>query len=340
MFEQNDSFSMFYNRLVKRYKHLSKWARRSGIYAYRLYDKDIPEFPVALDIYHEHPSHKIYTVLTIYESEHRHIEENSISSYIQWICAALNISGAEISIKHRKKQRNNTQYEKISNKEKRITVKEGNCLFWINLSDYLDTGLFLDHRPTRLEVAATAEGKKVLNLFCYTASFSAHALSGGAAHVCSVDLSKKYLSWAKENITLNKYNNSDKCVFIQSDVSLFLKQAQQKNQTWDIIICDPPTFSNSKRTKDFLDINRHWADLIRQCCTVLAKDGILYFSSNSKKLAFSTQELTDTPSESISDNHFMYNGKTYCAENLTTQSIPEDYRNKKIHRLWKIRQAP
>ncbi len=339
MVESEDAFKMFYNRLVKRYKHLSKWARRSGIYAYRIYDRDIPEFPVTLDIYQEYESNKIYSVLTLFELHHHPIHSEEIPKYIECVCTTLNIEKSDISIKYRKKQRDNAQYEKIAETGNRIIVQEGRCRFFVNLSDYLDTGLFLDHRPTRLKIASEAEGKTVLNLFCYTASFSVHALKGGALQVCSVDLSKKYLSWAQDNATLNKLNNPKRCSFIQSDVSVFLKEAQQKRKTWDIIICDPPTFSNSKRTHNFLDINRHWSELVRQCCTVLAKNGVLYFSSNSKKLVFSTKELNATSDETISPNQFLYNNTIYSVEDCTTQSIPEDFRNKKIHRLWKIQQT-
>ncbi len=336
MGEFDKPFVMFYNRLRKRYKHLAKWARHSGVYAYRLYDKDIPEFPAAVDIYCEHCSNALFAVLTFYESAVHRIQPDTVTGYLRCICAALAISDTAISVKYRKKQRNNTQYEKISSSGKHIVVQEGACLFLVNLYDYLDTGLFLDHRPARLAIAAQSREKTVLNLFCYTAAFSVHALHGGARAVCSVDLSKKYLRWAEKNMRLNTFDDPSRCTFIQSDVSVFLKQAALKKQTWDIVICDPPTFSNSKRANGFLDINRHWAALVRQCCAVLAKDGVLYFSSNSKKLVFSATELSDSFSENIPANHFVYCSRHFAAEDISMKSIPEDFRNKKIHRLWKI----
>ena len=201
------------------------------------------------------------------------------------------------------------------------------------------TGLFLDHRPTRLVVAESAAGKTVLNLFCYTASFSVHALVNGARRVCSVDLSKNYLQWAHENVQLNGVADPDRCQFVQNDVRLFLEQAAKRKERWDIIICDPPTFSNSKRTPQFFDVNRHWQDLIRSCCQVLAEEGVLYFSTNSRTLRFNTAELSDNLSGSMGADKFVCQNTLFTVQDISTQSIPEDFRNKKIHRLWKIRRS-
>jgi len=337
--EYSQQAALFYNRLVKRYKHLKKYARRLNLFAYRLYDKDIPEIPVAVDLYIEDTSGVLFAVLTEYERQtYRHEDKSaaSLSELTEALCAALQISPEQVYEKCRKRQRGEAQYEKIADSGKRIIVREGKCRFFVNISDYLDTGLFLDHRPARLAVADSAAGKSVLNLFCYTASFSIHALVNGARQVCSVDLSKNYLQWAAENAELNGVADSERCRFVQSDVRLFLEQAAKRKERWDIIICDPPTFSNSKRAPQFLDVNRHWQDLIRSCCQVLAAEGVLYFSTNSRTLRFETAELSDRPDRSMGEDKFIYHNTLFTVQDISAQSIPEDFRNKKIHRLWKI----
>ena len=338
--EYSQQAALFYNRLVKRYKHLKKYARRLNIFAYRLYDKDIPEIPVSVDLYIEDITGVLFAVLTEYERPIRKKEDKraaSLSELAEALCDALQIPTAQVYQKCRKRQRGEAQYEKIADSEKRIIVREGKCRFLVNVSDYLDTGLFLDHRPARLAVAESAADKSVLNLFCYTASFSVHALVNGARQVCSVDLSKNYLQWAAENAQLNGVANPERCRFVQSDVRLFLEQAAKRKARWDIIICDPPTFSNSKRAPQFFDVNRHWQDLIRSCCQVLSAEGVLYFSTNSRTLRFNTAELSDKPAAGMGADKFVCHNTLFTVQDISAQSIPEDFRNKRIHRLWKIR---
>lgn len=339
--EYSQQAVMFYNRLKKRYKHLKKWSRRLGIFAYRLYDKDIPEIPAAVDLYIEDKTDSLFAVLTEYV--HSAAKTDAAAALFDdlktAVCGVLDIPASAVYGKYRLRQRGESQYEKITDNGKMIIVKEGRCRFLINLSGYLDTGLFLDHRPTRLFIAEHVANKSVLNLFCYTASFSVHALIGGARDVCSVDLSKKYLQWAQKNVRLNGFDDSAPCSFVQSDVRLFLKQAAAQKKYWDIIICDPPTFSNSKRAREFLDINRHWPDLIQRCCDILSPDGILYFSTNSRTLRFDTALLSDKPMNAGDSRFFFHKQTRFSAEDITEQSIPEDFRNKKIHRLWKITRA-
>ena len=330
---------LFYNRLKKRYKHLKRRMNKLGVYAYRLYDKDIPEVPAAVDVYIEDTAHRVFAVLTEYERSGRiklGAYDESGSELKTVVCDVLGISSDSVYTKCRKRQRGDTQYEKLSDCSMKIVVREGQCRFIINLSDYLDTGLFFDHRPARLAVAECAAGKSVLNLFCYTASFSIHALAAGAREVHSVDLSKHALEWAHDNARLNGVDDPKRCIFTQSDVRLFLKQAAARGSSWDIIICDPPTFSNSKRAPQFFDINRHWTDLIHDCCTVLAVEGTLYFSTNSRTLRFTVAALSDEPLPSDDTGYFMYRHVRFSITDISAQSIPEDFRNKKIHRLWKI----
>ena len=339
--EYSQQAVLFYNRLKKRYKHLRKYAKRLGIYAYRLYDKDIPEIPVAVDLYIEDKTEGIFAVLTEYERTPHSATDKPVplrSELTKALCEAIDIPAGHVYGRRRSRQRGNVQYEKLADTRKRIIVREGNCRFFINLSDYLDTGLFLDHRIARMAIAESAFGKRVLNLFCYTASFSVHALAGGAEQVCSVDLSKRYLQWAHDNARLNGVDNPARCVFVQSDVRLFLEQAATRRECWDIIICDPPTFSNSKRVAQFFDVNRHWQNLIRSCCTLLSREGALYFSTNSRTLRFEVALISDVPlaQQDHAAGFFRYNAQLFKVQDMSVQSIPEDFRNKKIHRLWKI----
>jgi 23S rRNA (cytosine1962-C5)-methyltransferase len=228
------------------------------------------------------------------------------------------VEPSSVFIKTRKKMKGEDQYEKQSDKSFTIIVKEQGQKFLVNLTDYLDTGLFFDHRPLRNMVRSMCQGKKVLNLFCYTGAFSVYAAQGKASKVDSVDLSKTYLTWAQNNMKLNGFlpeNNAYS--FIQNDTVTFLNSTQN---TYDIIILDPPTFSNSKRTSTTLDINRDYPVLINACLSLLSPDGTLFFSTNSKKLFFEPALLNNAGT--ITD--------------ITELTIPEDFRNKKIHRCWKI----
>ena len=333
---------MFANRLEKQYKHLRKWAKRTGTTCYRLYDKDIPEVPLAVDIFHEMGTESRFLHIALYERPYDKPEEEEEIWMAEMQKAAaeiLSIPESNCYSKLRRKQRGEeSQYERKSNKGRRIIIDEGGSRFLLNLSDYLDTGLFLDHRPARLMVRSEAKNRRVLNLFCYTGSFSVHAAAGGAESVTSVDLSKTYLSWAAENLNLNgfpsiapeagpKKNTSadEKYACVHSDVKSFLTAARRTGDKWDLIICDPPTFSNSKRTVDILDLNRDWAELCRLCLALLSPGGILYFSTNSRSLKFDRDDIGGAASRD-----------DIIVTDLSLESIPEDFRNKKIHRLWKF----
>ena len=248
----------------------------------------------------------------------------------------LGIPQSHVMTKTRKKQRGESQYEKIeSGATVEGTVQECGQLFKVNMSDYLDTGLFLDHRPLRQTVRQEAAGKSVLNLFCYTGSFSVYAAEGRARTVTSVDLSRTYIDWAKHNIALNEFNPDDgkKFIFHRGDVSGFLNQrlaevpnAEGTNR-FDIIVLDPPTFSNSKSTESTLDINRDWPELAGKCIRLLRKNGTLYFSTNSRRLQFDENLL---PKETD-------DGAKIEVADMTAESIGEDFKNQKPHRLWRIR---
>lgn len=267
---------MFQNRLTKVFRHLGRQARKMDISCYRLYDRDLPEFPLIIDIYDD----KVY--VAEYNASHSLSEEayqSWLDNSVATISVVTGISKEFIFLKQRKRKESRLdQYQKTGEAMEFFTVKEAGLSFKVNLSDYLDTGLFLDHRMTRGMVRAGSDGKAVLNLFCYTASFSVYAAAGGAKTVVSVDLSKTYLAWATENFRLNGFDDPARYRFVHADVLQYLDELPPGS--FDLIVMDPPTFSNSKRMEDFLDIQRDHVKLICQCLRILRPGGILYFSTN------------------------------------------------------------
>jgi len=267
---------MFRNRLTKVFKHKSKLARRQNILCYRIYDHDLPEFPFSIELYEDQ--------LYIAEYLRRHGMEDEVHDAWMEECKGIiaEIVGIPIermNFKLRKRMSHkDEQYEKISTEKEYSTVLEDGLKFLVNLTDYLDTGLFLDHRITRKMVRNTCANKRVLNLFCYTGSFSVYAAAGGASSVTSVDLSKTYLAWAEDNLTINLFKDKKAYQFIHADVKQYLKTLQPNS--FDLVIMDPPTFSNSKRMKDILDIQRDHAELINDVLVALSSGGQLYFSTN------------------------------------------------------------
>ena len=349
---------LFSNRLSKQYKSLKKWARKERIMCYRLYDKDIQAIQFISEEnaqisannadFMQSISLRQYLLIALYERPYEKAESEEeiwLNAMADAAAKTLNGPRTNIILKTRKKLRGTKdgreeQYEKIET-ERHITgkVMEQGQLFNINLTDYLDTGLFFDHRPLRAIVRNSCSGKHVLNLFCYTGSFSVYAAEGKAKTIESVDMSNTYLEWAKQNLKLNGYENPVKYTFTRADVIGFLNQknaevSNLKNikenllppNRWDLIILDPPTFSNSKRTERSLDINKDWNELVAKCIKLLTPGGILYFSTNSKRLKFDSL-LIDS------------DGIDFSTEDITSSTIPTDYRNAKIHRCWKITRA-
>lgn len=368
--EQNKyQAQIFANRLSKKYRILRKWARKERITCYRLYDRDIPEVPVAVDLYEFLPENmdskieaarflseeeakisandlnvmaektsRMYVHLYLYERPYEKDEkdEEVWLEEISRACAkVIGIDESHVIKKLRKKQKGESQYEKIEAKNGRDIegyVQECGQLFKVNLTRYLDTGLFLDHRPLRNAVRSSCAGKSVLNLFCYTASFSVYAAEGKARRIESVDLSNTYIDWAKFNFALNDFDPEDrKFVFTRSDVIEFLEQqgekaAGEKSNLFDIIILDPPTFSNSKNTKSTIDINYDWPELVKSCIKLLTAGGILYFSTNSHRLRFNEEEIYG---ESIKKDDLL-------VSDITDKTVPEDFKSTKSHKCWKI----
>lgn len=313
-----DKLQMFRNRLTKMYKHLSKLARRQNITCYRVYDHDLPEFPFCIELYED----KVY--LAEYQRRHGMTEEEHeawLESCVPTVSEVLDIPDGRIYFRERRRKAGRYgQYEKLASEQEFFIAKEAGLSFRINLTDYLDTGLFLDHRITRGMVREEAKDKRMLNLFCYTGSFSVYAAAGGATRVDSVDLSKTYLSWAEENMNLNLPSTDTSPIpapqthFIHADVKQWLDETPAG--FYDLVVMDPPTFSNSKRMKDFLDIQRDHAEMINQTLRIMRPGGTLYFSTNYRKFQMETEKIGASSLKDITNatTPFDFQGKLfrYC----------------------------
>lgn len=277
--ELGPKHEMFKNRLTKVYKHLQKLARRQEISCYRVYDRDLPEFPLTIELYEQQ----------VYVAEYRARHHLSDEEYEQWfqscfpvISSVFQVPEENIYVKERKRKGSRQdQYQRVAEEQEFFVVKEAGLFFRVNLSDYLDTGLFLDHRITRSMVREKSQGKKVLNLFCYTGSFSVYAAAGEADEVVSVDLSNTYLHWAEENFKLNHLQDAYKYKFVKADVLQYLDTLPANY--FDLVVIDPPTFSNSKMMKDFLDIQRDHVWLLNKVLQAVVPGGEVYFSTNMRK---------------------------------------------------------
>lgn len=305
----------FINRLLKNEKQLRKWAAGNNYESLRLYDRDIPEVPLIVE------RHK--NTLLIWDR--RSFTDSDAGERAAWLTAmteaaaeALHIRPELLFVKERQRQKGNSQYGKVSARQKEIVVNEGPLKFIINLTDYLDTGLFLDHRHTRERIMEESKGKNVLNLFAYTGSFSLYARQGGAESTTTLDLSQNYLEWAKRNFEQNNLmTNRDH--FLREDILRYLPEAAKSRTQFDIIVLDPPTFSNSAKMENTLDTQRDQAALIGGCLRLLSPKGILYFSTNNRKFSLDMSFPEETE-----------------VREITNETIPRDFRDKKIHRCWRI----
>ncbi|WP_017901932.1 bifunctional 23S rRNA (guanine(2069)-N(7))-methyltransferase RlmK/23S rRNA (guanine(2445)-N(2))-methyltransferase RlmL [Pseudomonas asplenii] len=303
---------MFANRLQKNLKQLGKWAKREGVDCYRVYDADMPEYSLAIDLYHDWVHVQEYAAPKSVDPEKA---QARLFDALAAIPQALNVDKSRVIIKRRERQSGTRQYERQSAQGKFLEVNEGGVKLLVNLTDYLDTGLFLDHRPMRLRIQKEAAGKRFLNLFCYTATASVHAAKGGARTTTSVDLSKTYLDWARRNLSLNGF--SDKNRLEQGDVMAWLEGNRDE---FDLIFIDPPTFSNSKRMEGVFDVQRDHVQLLDLAMARLAPGGVLYFSNNFRKFQLE---------ENVSAR--------YAVEEISSQTVAPDFaRNSRIHRAWKI----
>lgn len=306
----------FANRLGKNIKHLMKWAKRNQIEAWRIYDRDIPQFPFAIDVYGDHIHLQEYDTGWLMQPEEY---EAWLDDVLEAVGFVTGFAPGQIHLKRRERQKGTQQYEKTGKSGEDFIISENRRRFWVNLDKYLDTGLFLDHRNTRKKVGDSAQGKRFLNLFSYTGSFTVYAATGGAVSSETVDLSNTYLDWAKRNFELNGINLAAHKI-VRADVFQYLKSAEAEGKKFDLIVMDPPSFSNSKKMLDILDIQRDQMTLISGAMKLLASDGLMYFSNNLRSF-----ELHPEVSEK------------YAVKDVSKQSVPDDFRNKKIHQCWEIR---
>lgn len=303
---------MFANRLQKNLKQLGKWVRREEIECYRVYDADMPEYSVAVDLYGDWVHVQEYAAPKSIDPAKASAR---LFDALAAIPQALGIDKSRVVVKRRERQSGTRQYERQAAQGQFMEVNEGGVRLLVNLTDYLDTGLFLDHRPMRMRIQKEAAGKRFLNLFCYTATATVHAAKGGALRTTSVDLSRTYLDWARRNLSLNGF--SEKNRLEQGDVMAWLRECREE---YELIFIDPPTFSNSKRMEGVFDVQRDQVELLDLAMARLAPGGVLYFSNNFRKF--------------VLDEHI---AQRYNVEEISAQTMDPDFsRNDRIHRAWKI----
>ncbi len=301
----NPDLTPLANRLHKNHRHWGKWARRRGISCYRIYDRDIPEFPLLIDWYEGQLHTQTYV---------RSDDEITESEIAPILCEVLEIPHGHLAFKTRKQQKGNTQYERLYRCGKPFIVHEAGLAFEVDLHSYLDTGLFLDHRNTRAMVREMSRDKRILNLFAYTGSFSVYAAAGGANGTVSVDISNSYQEWSRRNFELNRMTMS-KHQLVREDVFKYLHLAQKKRERFDLIILDPPSFSNSKRMRDTLDVQRDHPKLLEGCVQLLNPGGQIIFSNNRRRFKIDP---------SIGEH----------GEEITHKTIPDDFKRHTAHRCW------
>ena len=312
--ELTEGARMVLNRLKKNQRRLDSWRKKSNISCYRLYDADIPEYAVAVDIYDQSVYVQEYAPpATISEK----VARERFAEVKQAVKAFSAHYRGKTHYKERRRQKGDSQYQRATEGASDIIeVTEGRGRFEVNLSDYLDTGLFLDHRPVRAMMGELVQGKSFLNLFCYTAAASVQAALAGAKSSLSIDMSNTYLDWAGRNFELNNLSAS-KHQLLRADC---LKWLEEEGELYDVIFLDPPTFSNSKKMDSVLDIQRDHGDMIRNAMAKLAPNGVLIFSNNFRK--FKMDELTE---------------RQFDCQNITPQTLDMDFeRNPRIHNVWKI----
>ncbi|MDT0581576.1 bifunctional 23S rRNA (guanine(2069)-N(7))-methyltransferase RlmK/23S rRNA (guanine(2445)-N(2))-methyltransferase RlmL [Brumicola blandensis] len=310
--QQTDDNHEFANRLRKNLKRLKPWLKRTDTNAYRIYDADLPHYNVAVDIYDN------WAIVQEYAAPKEVPEEKArqrLQEVLIHVPKVLGISPSNMAVKTRRQNKGKEQYEKVSSKGKRVVVHENQAQFYINPNDYLDVGLFLDHRDTRLRFKQLCRAKDVLNLFAYTGSVSVHAAQAGANSVTTVDMSNTYLDWAKDNFALNKLNGAFQ--FVQADCTKWLAREHGK---YDLMFIDPPSFSNSKRMDNTWDVQRDHVELLANAKQCLKENGKIFFSNNLRQFTLAKSDI-----EALGFN----------VENISASSIPEDFkRSPKIHQCW------
>lgn len=304
----------FANRLSNRAKHFRRWPTKRGITCYRLYERDVPDVPLVVDRYED----------ALHIAEFARPHDRSPAQHADWLdlmartaAKTLEVPRERVFLKFRDRQRGADQYRRVDDRGARMAVYEGGLKFIVNLSDYVDTGLFLDHRNTRQMVRERAAGKRLLNLFAYTGSFSVYAAAGGAESTTTVDKSSTYTDWARENMELNGFGGPTHSI-VRADIRVFLDGLRPTEQ-WDLAVVDPPTFSNTKGLEVDWDVQRDHAGLLQQLAPHITPGGVVYFSTNFRRFKLDEAALGD-----------------YSIRDITRQTIPEDFRNERIHKCWAL----
>ena len=310
---------MFANRLKKNVRHLAKWARKNQLDCFRVYDADLPDYAVAIDVYGDYVHVQEYAppadIDPLKASER-------LDEVIQIIPAVLGVKEDKVALKLRQKQRGSNQYESQAALRQRFEVRENDLRFWINLTDYLDTGLFLDHRITRQMLAENSRNKAFLNLFAYTGSATVYAAAGGAKTTTTVDMSNTYLGWARDNMQLNNFVG-EQHQFIRADVLAWLNEPATQDLRFDLIFVDPPTFSNSNKMEGVFDIQRDYSDMLHKVAGLLNPGGEIFFSTNRRDFKLDVSTLQGLEIKDISK-----------------ATLPPDFeRNSKIHYCWRIQKS-
>jgi len=301
---------MLANRLRKRAKHLAKWARREGVTCYRVYDCDIPEIPLVVDVYEAHLHISAYARDDDEKRDDAWLERMRLAA-----AEALGVAPVRAIAKRRAGQPGSSQYGRMAQSGAYFAVSEGGHRFRVNLRDYVDTGLFLDHRLTRARVGAEAAGKRFLNLFCYTGAFTVYAAAAGAVSSTSVDLSKTYLEWAGENLRLNRLDRPEHRL-VRADAVEFLARDPGP---YDLAVLDPPTFSNSKKTRGEMNLQRDHVALINATLRLLTPGGVLWFSTNFRRFKLEAESL-----------------QASAIEDVSRATLPPDFEDPKTRYCWRI----
>jgi 23S rRNA G2069 N7-methylase RlmK/C1962 C5-methylase RlmI len=307
---------IFGNRLKKKRAHLWKWARRTGVTCFRIYDRDIPEIPFVVDEYEGHLH--IAQIVRVRQIDDAHARM-WVEAMVDSAARSLGILPSRVFVKDRIQQKGHSQYNKFGSQNYVHKVHEGGLEFEVNLSDYLDTGLFLDHRETRAIVRNLALGARVLNLFSYTGSFSVYAAQGGAQSTLSIDMSNTYTEWARRNLAMNGFVGKTHQA-VSDDVLKWIPDALERREQYDIIILDPPTFSNSKKMEGVFDVQHDHASLINDLLGLLSKQGIIIFSNNFRKFRLDTEGI-----------------KSGYIDDISGKTRPEDFIGRKPHKCWVIK---
>ena len=314
---------MLGNRLAKQLRHLRGWARAGGITCFRLYERDIPEFPAIVDWYDGDVVAWVYRRTRDETAEQVRAFEDRCE---EEILDGLQVPGARLHMKYRGRIADRSeQYDRVDDRGVVRVVEEQGLRFEVNLSDYLDTGLFLDHRKTRSIIRHYAKGMRVLNLFAYTGSFTVYARAGGAAATTTVDMSRTYQDWTRRNLELNGFAPGESHRLVTADCLQYLEAGPASGERYDYVVLDPPTFSNSKRMEaGSFAVDRDWPRLLALASRFLADGGWLYFSTNSRQLRF--DEALAPPGFEVRE--------------ISARTVPDDFRNRTIHRCWTLRRAP